>query len=168
MENFQSLVSIAPWNFIGQICNLFITMWLFKKFLFKPVKAVIAKRQEQVDAIYKDAQIAKDSAQSKEVEYTALLDGAKSEAAEMVRSATTTAQTRSDDMIRQAKSEASAIKAKASADIAMERKKTLNQVKDDISTIAMDIASKVVEREVKAEDHQALVEDFIAQMGDGQ
>ena len=45
----QDLVTIN-WTFIAQICNLFIQMFLIKKFLFKPVREILAKRQAKADA----------------------------------------------------------------------------------------------------------------------
>ena len=50
--DFQSLVELAPWTTIAQICNLLLQIFLFKKFLFKPIKEIIAKRQAEVDGVY--------------------------------------------------------------------------------------------------------------------
>ena len=51
----QDLVGIAPWTIIAQICNLLLQMYLFKRFLFEPVKKIVQKRQQEVDKIYEDA-----------------------------------------------------------------------------------------------------------------
>ena len=40
MGNTQELVTIIPWTFIAQILNLFIQMYLIKRFLFKPINEV--------------------------------------------------------------------------------------------------------------------------------
>ena len=37
----QELVGIIPWTFVAQICNLFIQMYLIKRFLFKPVHEIL-------------------------------------------------------------------------------------------------------------------------------
>ena len=50
MRETQDLVTIIPWTFIAQICNLFIQCWLIKKFLFKPVCAIIEKRRALADS----------------------------------------------------------------------------------------------------------------------
>ena len=47
----QELVSITPWTSIWSIVNLFITLFLVKKFLFKPVMNVLKQRQEEIDTI---------------------------------------------------------------------------------------------------------------------
>ena len=76
-----------------------------------------------------------------------------------------TAQLRSEEILRQAQADAVEIKNKADADIAQQRKKAINEVKDEIGGIAMDIASKVVEREIDQQAHQDLIDEFIPECG---
>ena len=52
------------------------------------------------------------------------------------------------------------------ADAAMEKKKAINDAKDEIAEIAMSIAGKVVAREINAKDQAALVDHFIDELGD--
>ena len=56
----QELVGIVPWNFIATICNLFIQVYLIKRFLFKPVNEMLEKRRAKADAEIQDAVKAKD------------------------------------------------------------------------------------------------------------
>ena len=144
--DYQSLVGIAPWTFIAQICNLLIQAALFKKFLFNPVRKIIKERQEQVNRIYDAAAEAEQTAKADQETYAKLLVDAKGEANELVRTATATAQVRGDEIVRQARQDAVAIKQKAEADIAQEKKKALNDVKNEISGIAMEIASEIIEK----------------------
>ena len=58
----QELVGIVPWTFVAQICNLFIQMYLVKRFLFKPVNEMLQKRRKMADAQIQDAQKAKEEA----------------------------------------------------------------------------------------------------------
>ena len=58
----QELVSITPWTIIFQICNLLITITIVKKLLYKPVMNILAKRQQDIDTIYGDAEQAKSDA----------------------------------------------------------------------------------------------------------
>ena len=164
--NFQQLVTVAPWTLILQICNLLLQMWLFKKFLLKPVQNILAKRQELANAELDAAAAAREEAESAKEEYEKHLTGAREEAAALVRSAAQTAQTRSEQIILEAKEEAASIRAKASADIAQEKKKAINDAKDEISVIALAIAGKVVGRELDAEDQSKLVDSFIEELGE--
>ncbi len=164
--NFQQLVTVAPWTLILQICNLLLQMWLFKKFLLKPVQNILAKRQELANAELDAAATAREEAETAKQEYEKHLTCAREEAAALVRSAAQTAQTRSEQIILEAKEEAASIRAKASADIAQERKSAVNEIKNEISGIAVSIASKVVEKEISEKDHEKLIQDFIDQMGE--
>ena len=62
--------------------------------------------------------------------------------------------------------DAEKLRTEAEADIAQERKKAVNEVKDEIGGMAMEIASKVVEREIKEADHQDLIDEFIKNVGE--
>ena len=164
--DFQQLVTIAPWTIILQICNLLLQIWLFKRFLLKPVQKILAQRQELANADLDAAAAAREEAEQARLSYQQHLDGAKEEAAAMVRTAAQTAQSRSEQIIMEAKEEAAAIRAKASSDIAQERKNAVNEIKNELSGIAVSIASKVVEKEISEDDHEALIREFIDGMGE--
>lgn len=166
MDEFMGLVSLAPLTLIAQWCNLLILMLLVKKFLFKPVLDILQKRQDEVDKIYADANKAKDEANTLRADYENRLAAAKEEAGEIVKTATAAAQRKSNEMLEEAQTKASGLVARAEAQIAQEKKKAINEIKDEISGMAVDIASKVVEREISAKDHEKLIEDFIKNVGE--
>ena len=68
--------------------------------------------------------------------------------------------------MRQAQEQAAGIRRKAEADIAQEKKKAINEVKDEIGGLAMDIAGKVVEKEINEADHKKLIDEFIKNVGE--
>ncbi len=163
---FQQLVAVMPWTFILQICNLLLQIWLFKKFLLKPVANVLAERQRQADRDLTAAAEAREQAEHDRAEYEKHLISAREEAADLVRNATQAAQSRSEQIVLEAKEEAAAIRAKASSDIAQERRNAMGEIKNEISGIAVSIASKVVEKEISEADHEKLIQEFIDQMGE--
>ena len=117
--------------------------------------------------MYSDAGNAKAEALALQAEYQAMLNDAQTTSDRIVKEAVARGQSREEEIIRQANAEASAILEKANADIAMEKKKALNDAKDEISEIAMAIAVKVVGREMKTADQSKLVDEFIDGLGDG-
>ena len=92
---------------------------------------------------------------------------AKAEAGQILAHAKKTADECSEQIIRDAQTEAVQIKQKAAADIAQEKKKALNDAKDEISDIAMAIAGKVVGHSLDEKDQSQLVDRFIEQLGEG-
>ncbi len=162
----QELVTLIPWTFIAQICNLFIQILLIKKFLFKPIRNIIAKRKELADAEIKDATKAKEEAEAVKAEYEQNMKEAKDKASEILTSAQKTANAQSEEIIKNAEEQAVQIKAKAEKDIALEKRKAVNEIKDEIGGMAMEIAGKVIEREISAEDHEKLIDEFIENVGE--
>ncbi len=161
----QELVTLVPWTFIIQIINLFIQVFLIKKFLFKPINDILQKRKELADKEIREAREAKSEADSLKEQYESSLTNAHAEAAQIVSDAQREAQNKADTLVREAQEEAAGIKARAAADIEQEKKKAINEAKDEIGGLAMDIAGKVVEKEINEADHKKLIEDFISKVG---
>ncbi len=166
MEQFQSIVALMPWTSITVLINLFLLTLGIKKFLFKPVNQMFEKRQAQLDAHYDAAKLAEDSANEMKQTYEKQLEQAKQEASDIVKSATARANKRSEEMLNTAKNEVAALKTKAAADIESEQRKAAHALKRDIAGMAVELAGKVVQKEVNEETHQKLIDDFISDVGD--
>ena len=162
----QDLVTIIPWTFIAQILNLFIQMYLIKRFLFKPINAMLDKRKAMADAEIQQARREKNEAMTLKSSYENSLTKAKAEANSILQNAQKDAAARSEAIINDAQSQAANLKAKAEADILQEKKKAVNDIKNEIGGIAMEIAGKVVEREINEEDHKKLIDEFIENVGE--
>ena len=166
MELYQALITLDGWTFLAQICNLMIQLVIFKKFLLKPIRQVIADRKAKADSEIADAQKLRTEAEAMKAEYEQNLQNARTEANQIVSAAQKTATARSEEIVGEARAQAAALKQKAEADIAQERKKAVNEVKDEIGGIAMEIASKVVEREISEKNHKDLIDEFIKNVGE--
>ena len=149
------------------LCNFIALFLVLKKFLFKPVMKLIADRQQEIDDMYAEADKAQKSAEALEAEYAQRLSLAAETSQRMVKEAVQRGQEREAEIVSQANAQADAIRQKAAADIAQEKKKALNDAKDEISGMAMAIAEKVVGRELNVQDQERLVDSFIDALGDG-
>ena len=163
---FFDFFGIDLTTIIGVLLNTLILFLIFKKFLFDKVNAVLEERNGDVAKTYEDADKALENAKQLEIEYTEKIAAAKEESAEIVKNATKKAQTRSDEIIADAKNEARNIIDKAGADIEKEKKRAVNQIKDEISDIALSIASQVVSKEIDEKTHEQLIESFIDEIGE--
>ena len=166
MQLYQALITLDGWTFLAQICNLMIQLVIFKKLLLNPVKKVIAERKAKADSQIADAEKLRTEAEAMKAEYEQNLQNARTEANQIVAAAQKTAAARSEELLGEARAQAAALKQKAEADIAQERTEAVNAVKDEIGGMAMEIASKVVEREIKETDHQDLIDEFIKNVGE--
>ena len=162
----QELVGLVPWTFVAQICNLFIQVYLIKRFLFKPVNEMLEKRKALADAQIREAEKAKADADAIKTEYEQNMKEAKEKANEILTTAQRTAALQSEEMLKEATAQAAALKSKAESDIAQEKRKAVNEIKDEIGGMAVEIAGKVIEREIREEDHTKLIDEFIANVGE--
>ena len=166
MELYQALITLDGWTFLAQICNLMIQLLIFKKFLLNPVKKVIAERKAKADSEIADAAKLRTEAEAMKAEYEQNLQNARAEANQIVARAQKTATASGEAIVGPARAHAAAQKKTAQSDIAQERKKAVNEAKDEIGGMAMEIASKVVEREIKEADHKDLIDEFIKYVGE--
>ena len=166
MDLYQSLVTVNPVTLIGQIINLFITLTVVKIFFLDKIKAILDQRRDAADKEITDAQAAKAEALVIKETYEKNMLEAKAQASSILERAQRSATIRSEEIIRQANDEAVAIREKASADIAQEKKKAINDAKDEIAGLSLAIAGKVVGRELTADDQKSLIDSFIDELGD--
>lgn len=163
---YQSLVAVEPLTLIANICNLFIQMLIIKKFFLDKIVTVLDQRRSAADKEITDAEKAKQEAMEIKKTYEDNMLQANAKANEILTTAQKTATERSDKIIGEAQQAAAQIKSKASADIAQEKKKAINDAKNEISGLALAIAGKVVEKELAEEDQAGLIDRFIDELGD--
>lgn len=163
---YQSLVAVNPVTLIAQICNLFIQLFVFKKFFWDKLLNILDQRRKAADQEISDAKAAHAEADAIKAAYEQNMKEAKEKADGILLNAQKTATARSEEIIGQAQAAAAQIKSKASSDIEMEKKKAINDAKNEISGLAMAIAGKVVERELNTADQTGLIDRFIDELGD--
>ena len=167
MGYFEEFIGVNFWTALFVLLNTLTIFFVAKKFLFGPVMKIIQERQQEIDDLYTKAGEAKEQAKALRQEYEDKLSAATQTSDRLVKEAVARGEAREEEIIRQANAQADAILQKASADIAQEKKKAINEAKDEISVIAMAVAAKVVGRELDDKDQANLVDSFIDELGDG-
>lgn len=165
VQNMQ-VIYLNLWSILISLLNLLLLYLIFKKFLFAKVKAILEKRKGEVEKLYDEAAEAKSAAETDKALYAEKLEEAHTEADSILRAAGEKAQRRSDELLAEAEQSVSAMKKSAEAEIEQERKKALNDVKSEISSISLQIAEKMVGRELNENDQQALVDKFLDDLGE--
>ncbi len=163
---FESFLGVNPWTALFTLLNTLTVFFVARKFLFNPVMKLISQRQQEIDDMYAQAGSAKEQALAMQAEYQEKLSEAHATSEQIVKEAVLRGQNREEEILRSANAQAESILNKASADIAQEKKKALNDAKNEISGLAMAIAGKVVERELKETDQSQLIDRFIDKLGD--
>ena len=165
-DAFESFVGVNVWTMIFAWCNLLILYVALKKLLFTPVKKMIDSRQKEVDDMYSNAEAAEANAKAMKSEYETKLSRAEEESEEILRVAQRKAILKEEEILKEAAVEATRIRDRASEEIELEKKRMLGEIKDEVSDMAIGIATAVIGREVSDKEHAALIDSFIDGLGE--
>lgn len=168
MQNlYQSLVAVEPATLVVTILNLFLQMYIVKRFFLDKIRKVLDQRREAADKEISDARNARAEALALKKVYEQNMEQAKTEAGALVERGRKTAVAQSEELLQTTQQQIVQMKQKAQSDIDREKRKALNDAKDEIAGLAMEIAEKVVGRSLNEGDQRRLVDSFIDQLGDG-
>ena len=164
----QSLevISVNFWQILISLLNLLILFLMFKKFLFKPVNNMLAKRQGEIDAQYEAADNAKKLAEEDQQMWNEKIGTVKAETDAMIKKAQDSAKRQGESIVSKAKEQADGIIRQAETQAELEMKKAEEGIKKEIVEVSTALANKLLEREINADDHRDLIDSFIEKIGD--
>lgn len=165
---YLDIISVNVVQILISLANLAILYALLKKFLYKPVKNVIAARQAELKAQYDAAAEAEASANASRDAYAAKLDGAQSEADGIIHEATATANKRGEKIVAEAREKAAGIVRQGVIEAEMEKKKAQESIRRDITEVSAALAEQLLGREMTTDDHSAMIDSFLQGIGDAQ
>lgn len=166
MENlYQSLVAVEPTTLIVTVLNLFVQLYLIKRFFLSKILKVLEQRQELTQQQLQEAQNAKEEALSLKESYEKHEHQAREEAVRLVEQAKKTAEDRSEQILREARQQAEQLRQKAHGDIVRQRDQAVRDAKNQLSELAVAIAQRVIGNSLGAADQARLVDGFIDELG---
>lgn len=159
------VISINIWQILISLANLVILFLVLKKFLFKPVKKVLAERQAAVDEQYAAAAQAEKKAMQSKESWEHKMESARTEADAILKNATETAGLRGEKIVAEAKVRADGIIRQAETEAELERKKAEDGIKREIIDVSTVLTEKMLGREINTQDHRSLIDSFIEEIG---
>ncbi len=162
----QDIINVNIWLILISLINLVILFFIVKKFLFKPVKKVLAARQAEYDAKFAEADDKLAEAERVKAALEEKFEGADEEADRIIREAKDNAARRSDAIVAEAKDKAGIIVKNAEAEADLRRRRAEESIKDEIADVSVEIAEKIIGREVNEADRRRLLDEFIDGIGE--
>lgn len=153
-------------NFLWTIINLILFFVLMRFLLFKPIKKILTQRQEMIDNQFKDAENAREQADSLKSLYEAELAGVEDEKKQIITDARADAKTEYDKIVNRAQSDADRIKSDARKAAEAESEKARLSVKEGIAQLAMETAAKVVGEKSSADIDSSIYDKFLNESSD--
>lgn len=150
------------WNMLIYLANfviLFVALYLL---LFKPVKKFMNKRREGLEKVSEENKKLSAEVESMKAEYDKLIEDAKQGLAKANEEAKAVAEKRSQEIIEEANRQARGIMAKAKAEIESEKVRAENEIKDQVAELAVDVAKKIIGKDLDAKTNSKLIEESLA------
>ena len=141
-----------------------ILLLIVKKFAWGPLTKILAERETKIKTDIATAASEREAGKAANVEAQKTLREARAEATQIILQAKKQALQVQDSMLKDAKDEVIRMKEGAKKDIEQERRRMLNDLRDELTDISIEIAEKVIQREIKSEDYHRIIDDFIEGM----
>ena len=163
-DDFTSKL-IPNWpSFVAQVGALIVLITVVIIFAYKPVKKIIAKRQDYIENNIKEAEKSKAIWQENELKSKETVLASERTAADIVAEAKNDAQKERAVILEQAQNEAIKMKKDAENDIARMEIEAQEQIKKEIVAVALDASSELLGREVSSKDNARLIEEFVEEV----
>lgn len=158
-------ISIHLWTLAQQAFNILVVILVLYKFLFKPLGSMMEQRTQYVEDSLANAKKQREEAEQLLAQYQEQLRNAQAEAREIVASATREAEALARQRKQEAEAETQRMVERAKAEIENERKKALASIREEVTTLTLMVAERVIGRELNHTDHQRLVENMLTEVG---
>ncbi|GAB3789410.1 F0F1 ATP synthase subunit B [Virgibacillus kimchii] len=153
-------------DMIVQLVFFILLLYLLKKVAWGPVMNIMEKRENYVANEIEEAEKSRKEAEEASQKATEQLNQTKQEAQKIIEDAKNAAESQEEKIIAAARSEADRLKEAAQADIQNEKEKALQALQDQVASLSVLIASKVIEKELSAQDQEKLINEYIKEVGE--
>lgn len=152
-------------TFIFALINLVILYFILKKILFVPVTKFMENRTKGIENSIQSAEQKLANAEEMKKEYENQLETAKGQADVILKEARDRAAREYESLIAQARELSQQLMERAREDIENERQKMIKEVRNEVASLALSAASKIIEANMDNEKNRSLVEKFINEEG---
>lgn len=156
----QLLLPAAPELIWGLVAFLLLMALMFK-FVFPQANQVLEDRSAAIQGRMEEADKKLVEAEKSKADYEAGIADARGEATGIIEEAKQTAESLRRDIVAKAEDEAAQLLEKARADVAAERDRVLQELRSQVGVLSVELASRIVERELDPSTHQMLVDEYI-------
>jgi len=153
---------------VWAIINFLILVAILNKFLYKPVTKMLDERKNEVVNNLNNAEKARQEAEKLKDEYAHHLQNAKSEAQEIIARANKLGEETRNEIVSQARAEAEKVSVKAQEEIRLEKAKALAELRDEVASLAVMAAEKIIAKNIDMKDQEKMVKDFVKEVGEVQ
>ncbi|WP_214480942.1 F0F1 ATP synthase subunit B [Bacillus sp. SM2101] len=154
-------------DILAQLIIFLILLLLLKKFAWGPLMGIMKQREEHIANEITTAEQSSKEAQGLLEEQRQLLKDARKEAQELIEGAKKIGEEQKNDIVNAARIEAERVKDSATQAIEQEKEQAIAALREQVASLSVLIASKVIEKELNEQDQEKLINDYIQEVGEG-
>ena len=158
------MVDLTLGTILAQMLNFFILVWILARFAYKPLVSMMQERKERIAKDLADAQVARNEAEQFKADYAAQIANARQEAQQIVEKAVQQAEATTREQLAAAREQIEREKERARQDIINERDRAMNNLRNEVISLSVAMATKVVAKDMDSETNTKLIEDAIAKL----
>lgn len=155
---------VNPVSLVMHLVNIIILYIVFKIFLYKPVAKFMKARQEKFAQEREQLDAEKAEADAIKAQGDEIVRSARSQAESQVAQIMAQADKDAQSIREEANKQASVIIENAKQEALEEKRRQLDAMHDQVMELSVALASRILEREIKPEDHQKLMEEFLSEV----
>ncbi|MGJ7920749.1 F0F1 ATP synthase subunit B [Neobacillus sp. LXY-4] len=153
-------------DIIFQLAMFIILLALLKKYAWGPLMGIMKQREDHVAGQIDAAEKSRAEANKILEEQRALLKEARQEAHVLIENAKKQGDVQREEIIEAARAESERIKVAARIEIEQQKEKAVTAIREQVATLSVMIASKVIEKELTAADQEKLISEYIQEAGE--
>lgn len=153
-------------DIIFQLVMFIILLALLKKFAWGPLMGIMKQREDHIANEINSAEESRVEAKKLLEEQRSLLKEARTEAQTLIENAKKQGDVQRDEIITLARTEADRIKESAKLEIEQQKEQAVAAIREQVATLSVMIASKVIEKELSEQDQEKLINDYIQEAGE--
>ena len=158
------MVDLTLGTILAQMLNFFILVWILARFAYKPLVSMMQERKDRIAKDLADAQNARNEAEQFKADYAAQIANARQEAQQIVEKAVQQAEATTREQLAAAREQIEREKERARQDIVNERDRAMNNLRNEVISLSVAMATKVVAKDMDSEANTKLIEDAIAKL----
>jgi len=153
-------------KFLWQVANFLVLLFILKKFAYKPILNMLDERKNSIEQAINNAETARNEAEKLRKDYEDRLAETRQEAQEIIAKATKLGEEMKNEIVSNAQSEANKAIQRAQEEITREKDQAIAALRDEVAVLAVMAAGKVLGKAISVQDHEKLVKEFVAEVGE--
>jgi len=152
-------------DIIFQLVMFLVLLALLKKFAWGPLMGIMQQREQHIAGEIEAAEKSRAEAHKLLEEQREMLKQARAEAHGLIENAKKQGDVQREEIIALARTESERIKESAKAEIEQQKEQAVAAIREQVASLSVLIASKVIEKEISAADQEKLINEYIQEAG---